>query len=100
MLSSVSPHLQVNKLAVHHLPLPGIVTACQFSSCALIVYSCKIFGLLHTDDFEWSKAKYYLIYVLSFSIGTYTNMKVLSMANVETVIGACARRRMPAYTAF
>ena len=38
------------------------------------------------DDFEWEKAKYFLIYVFSFTVGTYTNMKVLSMANVETVI--------------
>jgi len=38
------------------------------------------------DDFEWKKAKYFIVYVISFTIGTYTNMKVLSMANVETVI--------------
>jgi len=78
--------LLVNKLAVHHVPLPAFVTACQFSSCAAFVYCGKLCGFLVADDFEWAKAKYYLIYVLSFSIGTYTNMKVLSMANVETVI--------------
>ena len=77
---------QVNKLAVHHLPLPGIVTSCQFSLCSVVVFGCKLCGWLHMDDFEWDKAKYYLVYVLSFTIGTYTNMKVLSMANVETVI--------------
>eukprot|EP00322_Chrysochromulina_rotalis_P028641 CAMPEP_0115863430 /NCGR_PEP_ID=MMETSP0287-20121206/18685_1 /TAXON_ID=412157 /ORGANISM="Chrysochromulina rotalis, Strain UIO044" /LENGTH=318 /DNA_ID=CAMNT_0003317877 /DNA_START=45 /DNA_END=1001 /DNA_ORIENTATION=- len=78
--------LLVNKLAVHHLPMPAFVTSCQFSSCAAIVYACKLAGVLEMDDFEWSKAKYYIVYVLSFSIGTWTNMKVLSMANVETVI--------------
>ena len=78
--------LQVNKLCVHHLPLPGIVTACQFSVCSIFVYSAKLLGLLQMDDFEWDKAKYFLVYVLSFTIGTYTNMKVLSMANVETII--------------
>ena len=78
---------QVNKLAVHHLPLPGFVTACQFSSCAAIVYGAKLGGCLRMDDFVWDKAKYFLIYVFFFAIGTYTNMKVLSMANVETVIG-------------
>ena len=78
--------VQVNKLAVHHLPLPGVVTCCQFSLCSVVVYSCKLCGILKMDDFEWDKAKYYLVYVLSFTIGTYTNMKVLSMANVETVI--------------
>jgi hypothetical protein len=37
-----------------------------------------------------------LIYVVSFTIGTYTNMKVLSMANVETVIGARHQSRRAA----
>ena len=77
---------QVNKLAVHHLPLPGLVTSCQFSLCSVFVYGGKLGGCLQMDDFEWEKAKYFLVYVLSFTIGTYTNMKVLSMANVETVI--------------
>jgi GDP-mannose transporter len=78
--------LIVNKLAVHHVPMPGFVTSCQFSTCAALVYGMKLCGVLVADDFEWAKVKYYIIYVLSFSIGTYTNMKVLSMANVETVI--------------
>ena len=38
------------------------------------------------DDFEWSKVKYFVLYVLAFSLGTWTNMKVLQTANVETVI--------------
>ena len=77
--------LLVNKLAVHHLPLPGLVTATQFTVCSVCVYGGKMCGL-RMDDFEWEKAKYFILYVLSFTIGTYTNMKVLSMANVETVI--------------
>jgi len=44
---------------------------------------CKI---LEMDDFEWDKMKYFVIYVASFSFGTWANMKVLSMSNVETVI--------------
>jgi len=78
--------LLVNKLTVHHLPLPGLVTTCQFSLCSVVVFSLKQCGVVVADDFEWEKAKYFLIYVLSFTVGTYTNMKVLSMANVETVI--------------
>ena len=38
------------------------------------------------DDFEWSKVKYFVLYVLAFALGTWTNMKVLQTANVETVI--------------
>jgi len=78
--------LLVNKLTVHHLNLPGLVTTCQFSVCSLFVFVCKMGGCLVADDFEWNKAKYFLVYVVSFAIGTYTNMKVLSIANVETVI--------------
>ena len=62
------------------------MTTCQFSLCSIFVYGGKVTGTLQMDDFEWSKAKFFLIYVFSFTIGTYTNMKVLSMANVETVI--------------
>ena len=40
----------------------------------------------YQDDFEWSKVKYYVLYVLAFALGTWTNMKVLQTANVETVI--------------
>ena len=76
---------------MHHLPLPGFVTACQFSVCAGVVYVGKLLGCMRMDDFEWSKAKFFIIYVLSFTIGTYTNMKVLLMADVETVIGVRAR---------
>ena len=78
--------LIVNKITVMHLPLPALVTVCQFSSCSSFVYGCKLLGLLEMDDFVWAKAKYYVIYVLSFAVGTWTNMKVLATANVETVI--------------
>uniref|UniRef100_A0A7S2G6D3 Sugar phosphate transporter domain-containing protein n=1 Tax=Haptolina brevifila TaxID=156173 RepID=A0A7S2G6D3_9EUKA len=88
--------LLVNKLAVHHMPLPGLVTSCQFSTCSAFVFACKLGGCLHMDDFVWSKAKYFIVYVISFTIGTYTNIKVLSMANVETIIGT--RTRLPTTT--
>jgi len=78
--------LIVNKLAVHHIPLPALLTVCQFASASVFVYGSKLVGCLEMDDFEWSRAKYFLVYVAFFTIGTYTNMKVLSVANVETVI--------------
>jgi len=31
---------------------------------------------LEVDPFEWSKVKYFAIYVLAFSGGTWSNMKV------------------------
>lgn len=78
--------LLVNKLAVSHIPSPALVTLCQFASASVVVYMGKLTKLIEVDDFEWSKMKYFLIYVVLFTIGTWTNMKVLSMANVETVI--------------
>mmetsp|Transcript_20348 Transcript_20348/g.34667 ORF Transcript_20348/g.34667 Transcript_20348/m.34667 type:complete len:353 (+) Transcript_20348:58-1116(+) len=78
--------LLVNKITVHHFPLPALVTLCQFSCASVFVYGGKLLGCLSMDDFEWERAKYFIVYVLSFTLGTYTNMKVLSMANVETVI--------------
>jgi len=74
------------QIAVSHTPSPALVTLCQFASCTVLVYGCKQTGLLRTDDFEWVKVKYFLIYVLSFSVGTWTNIKVLQDANVETLI--------------
>ena len=78
--------LIVNKLAVVHLPLPALLTVCQFASASSFVYACKLLGILEMDDFEWDKAKYFALYVLAFAVGTWTNMKVLATANVETVI--------------
>ena len=139
--------LIVNKLAVVHLPVPALLTVCQFTSASTFVYTCKLLGILEMvrqrgpshpcghppnqrhncllraalwtrkerprrsgaeararrrscacpqvadastltpqDDFEWSKVKYFVLYVLAFSLGTWTNMKVLQTANVETVI--------------
>ena len=84
--------LIVNKLTVLQLPLPALVTVCQFASASSFVYGCKRLGVLKMDDFVWSKAKYFVVYVLSLTIGTYANIKVLSVANVETIIGALPAR--------
>lgn len=81
-----SSMLLVNKLAVFHIPSPALVTLCQFVSASVFVYMGKLAKLIEVDDFEWSKVKFFLIYVAMFSTGTFSSMKVLSMANVETVI--------------
>ncbi len=41
---------------------------------------------MQTDAVEWNKVKPYLVYILSFSAGIYTNMKALEVSNVDTVI--------------
>jgi len=84
--------LIVNKLAVHHIGAPAFVTWLQFAATAGTVKLASLLGLIDVDPFEWSKVKYFAIYVLAFSGGTWSNMKVLMEANVETVIvfRACA----------
>lgn len=78
--------LVINKLAVHHIPVPSFVTFCQFGATAAAVLLASAAGLLRLDPHEWNKIKYFVIYVCAFSAGTWSNMKVLMVANVETVI--------------
>ena len=77
--------LAVNKLAVHHR-VPAAVTISQFFATASFVGVSECAGLLQTDGFEWAKLKYFVVYVMAFSAGTWSNMKVLMVSNVETVI--------------
>ena len=69
--------LIVNKLTMHHIPLPALATVCQFSTASVVVYGGRLLGQLEMDGFEWQKARHYLVYVMFFTIGTWTNMKVL-----------------------
>ena len=78
--------LIVNKLAVHHIGVPAAVTISQFFATASFVGVSECAGLLQTDGFEWAKLKYFVVYVMAFSAGTWSNMTVLMVSNVETVI--------------
>ena len=78
--------LLVNKLAVSHLPSPAIVTISQFASASILIHLLKWLNVIQVDELEWSRGKYFLIYVALFSIGTWTNMKVLAIANVEVFL--------------
>jgi hypothetical protein len=40
-----------------------------------MVYTGKLLGVMEMDDFEWAKVKYYVLYVISFAIGTWANIK-------------------------
>ena len=102
--------LLINKLCLHHFPVPAFVSALQFLSASitsvvralspLIFYSLLVAylyssshsqvlmgtGLVATDHFEWKKVKPYLIYVGMFVATIYTNMRALQHSNVETII--------------
>ena len=102
--------LLINKLCLHHFPVPAFVSALQFLSASitsvvralspLIFYSLLVAylyssshsqvlmgtGVVATDHFEWKKVKPYLIYVGMFVATIYTNMRALQHSNVETII--------------
>ena len=78
--------LIINKLAVYHIGVPSFVTLCQFSATAGTVLAGSKLGLLVTDPHDWNKIKHFVVYVVAFSLGTWSNMKVLMVANVETII--------------
>ena len=84
--------LILNKLAVHHIAAPAFVTLVQFAVTTCAVVLAKALGWIEADGFEWSKVKHFIVYVLAFSGGTWSNMRVLMDSNVETVIvfRACA----------
>jgi hypothetical protein len=64
--------LIVNKLAVHHLPAPAFVTLMQFVATALVVLTGSALGLVSVDTSEWSRIKFFIVYVCAFSAGTWS----------------------------
>jgi GDP-mannose transporter len=57
----------------HHSPHP--TRNPQFAATAGTVKLASLLRLIEVDPFEWSKVKYFAIYVLAFSGGTWSNMK-------------------------
>ena len=78
--------LVLNKLAVHHIHAPAFVTLVQFIATTAGVIAGWMVGALELDALEWRKLKHFIVYIFAFSSGTWANMKVLMVANVETVI--------------
>ena len=70
------------------------VTLAQFVCTMLGVTAGWGAGLLQLDPLEWRKVRHFIVYIVAFSSGTWANMKVLMVANVETVIvvRSCVRQ--------
>jgi len=77
--------LLANKMAIHYLPSPSIVSFAQILFSAVAVLIIKATGY-PVDWFEWDKMKAYSIYIIIFVAAIFTNMKALAVSNVETVI--------------
>ena len=86
--------LVINKLAVHHVGAPAFVTLVQFVASTAFVAVGWLCKAIELDALRWSRLRHFIIYVCAFSAGTWSNMKVLMSANVETVIvfRSCAPR--------
>jgi len=81
-----STMLVINKVAVHFLPAPTFVLACQLAATALIVRLLDGIGVVEADKLEWSKVRRFCLVVIGFFGTIYTNIKVLQHSNVETFI--------------
>jgi GDP-mannose transporter len=76
----------INKMTLHHLPYPSLVTCIQLTAALAFIYGAKATGYLPVDPIKWEWVMPYMYYIVAFSLGVYCNMKSLSMSNVETVI--------------
>ena len=83
---SSSSLLLVNKLCIHYVPTPSLVSTAQFVFCTVFIMGLKASGYQEVDGWEWAKVKPYLLYIGMFVATIYCNMKALQHANVETLI--------------
>lgn len=78
--------LLINKLILHSLPYPSLVTSFQLVSTISFIWGSRLFGCLEVDPLKWKFIVPYLAYTVAFSVGVFCNMKSLQNSNVETVI--------------
>jgi GDP-mannose transporter len=78
--------LVANKVAIHHVPLPGTVFAVQLAVCTAFVLMLRQAGVLEVDAFTKERVKKFLPYIFAFVVSIYANGKALEHSNVETVI--------------
>lgn len=78
--------LVTNKVAVFHMPVPGLVACTQLAMAVGTIQVAKALGCMDVDELDMAKSWAIFPYVTSFIISVYTNMKALEASNVETVI--------------
>ena len=76
----------INKVALKEFPFPSLLALMQIVGAVVLIYGSHFFGFLSVDPLRWEYMKPYILYTIAFSFGLYTNMKSLSLSNVETVI--------------
>jgi len=78
--------LLVNRMVIKVMPLHSFVSCAQFIFASGAIIGFKCCGFLDFDYLDVDKAKVYGIYVLTFMLGLYSNMRALEETTVETVI--------------
>lgn len=76
----------INKYAITYFPFPGLLTALQYATSVLGVWTAGQIGLIHYDPFVWSTAKKFLPAAFVFYLAIFTNTNLLKHANVDTFI--------------
>jgi len=76
----------INKLILHKLPFPSLVITFQLCAALCFIFGAKYGGYLQVDPLRWEYVVPYLYYIVAFAMGVYSNMRSLSVSNVETVI--------------
>ncbi|KAL7573109.1 hypothetical protein ACA910_018790 [Epithemia clementina (nom. ined.)] len=78
--------LLLNKMTLHYLPYPSMVTTFQLVAAVAFIVTAKVTTPLKVDPIRWKFVIPYCYYIVAFALGVYCNMKSLSLSNVETVI--------------
>eukprot|EP00811_Abedinium_folium_P032900 NODE_5907_length_1722_cov_13.548589.p1 GENE.NODE_5907_length_1722_cov_13.548589~~NODE_5907_length_1722_cov_13.548589.p1 ORF type:complete len:347 (+),score=64.88 NODE_5907_length_1722_cov_13.548589:155-1195(+) len=78
--------LVANKVAVYHLPVPGMVGFAQLFFACGFIFIARALVMLRADSIDVARSKAFMPYALSFVASIYTNMRALQAANVETII--------------
>jgi uncharacterized membrane protein len=76
----------LNKLILHRLPYPSLVITFQLCAALVFIFGAKAAGYVKVDPLKWEYVVPYLYYIVAFAMGVYSNMRSLSVSNVETVI--------------
>lgn len=76
----------INKYAITKFSYPGLLTALQYLTSALVVWVLGKFEFLHHDPFTLENAKKFLPAATVFYLAIFTNTNLLRHANVDTFV--------------
>lgn len=75
-----------NKVAIYHIPLPGLVFCLQLSATVGFILALRTSNLINADKISWNAVATFIPYICSFNLSLYSNGRALAASNIETVI--------------